>query len=148
MTSPTRETKYTSPSSVSLKLTKNPRISPGAVFSEYSYSTVGRKDCQVQSIGKLFQEAPLKSSKELVISEVNNTNTKTQAHLAQTLPQVKIIADKLAERLNNPSRLKFYYKVAWHLPESKIFVNLEIALTGHDPVRYFSFLCIQDMKQW
>lgn len=72
------------------------------------------------------------------VSEVKNTNTKT-------LTQVTQIANSLSDKLNNPSRFDFYCKVAWRLPESTIWNNLEAALKGRDPQRLFSYLCAQSL---
>ncbi len=55
--------------------------------------------------------------------------------------QVDFIADKIMERLNTEENRKFYCKVAWKLTEATIWNNMEIALKGDNPQRYFSFLC-------
>jgi hypothetical protein len=72
-------------------------------------------------------------------SEVKNTNTRT-------LVEVRQIAQKLCDRLNNQSRFEYYCKVAWNLSDAKIWTSLETALTGQDPAKYFSFLTSMEMK--
>lgn len=80
-----------------------------------------------------------RNTKTLVNSGINTTTTKT-------LVEVRSIAQKLSDKLNNPSRFEYYCKVAWKLPEHRIWINLEIALTGNSPARYFSFLCSKEMN--
>lgn len=82
-----------------------------------------------------------KNTKPLITSdsEVKNTNTRT-------LVEVRQIAQKLSDKLNNPSRFDYYCKVAWRLPDSKIWSHLETALAGRDPIRYFSFLTNMEMR--
>lgn len=59
--------------------------------------------------------------------------------------RVDRIADRLIEKLNNESGRLFYCKVGWSLSEAQIENNLEIALKGKDPKRYFTWLCMKDM---
>ena len=59
--------------------------------------------------------------------------------------QTDVIAEKLVDKLQNPGGRMFYCKVAWHIPENKVWYYLDIALTGRDPRKYFSWLCKQDM---
>jgi hypothetical protein len=80
------------------------------------------------------------------VSEVKNTNTKHKPQ-TKTITQVRVIAQRLCDGLNNQSRFEYYCKLAWHLPDSVIFTNLEVALTGRNPQRYFSFLCDLTMKE-
>lgn len=59
--------------------------------------------------------------------------------------KVDFIAQKLVTELNNPDARIFYCKVAWKLPEAKIWSNLELAKKGRSPQKYFSWLCKRDM---
>lgn len=54
---------------------------------------------------------------------------------------VDLIADKLVSLLNNPGSRIYYCKVAWSLPESVIWNNLEQAQAGKSPSRLFTWLC-------
>lgn len=74
------------------------------------------------------------------VSDVKNTNTNSKPQI-KTLPQVTAIAQKLTDRLHNPSRYELYCKYAWRLSESLIWTNLETAEKGRNPQRYFSYLC-------
>lgn len=60
---------------------------------------------------------------------------------------VKAQAYRLVEKLNDPKSYKFFLKVSWHLPESKIENNLESALKGRNPRRLFTWLCIKDLRK-
>lgn len=72
-----------------------------------------------------------------IIDNVNNVKTiKTK-----NVNNVKYKAQTLAERLDDPGSLNFFLKVAWHLPESVIEANLEQALKGNEPRKYFTWLC-------
>ena len=61
--------------------------------------------------------------------------------------RVEVIADDLVEKLkvNNQSR-PFMCKVAWRLPESTIYSNLEQATAPKvkNPVGLFIYLCKRD----
>lgn len=50
-------------------------------------------------------------------------------------------ADYLVTKLNNPDSRRYYCKVAQKLTEADIARNLEIALSGRNPQRYFTWLC-------
>lgn len=56
------------------------------------------------------------------------------------------IADKLCERLGNYQYRAFYCKVAYQLSEAQIWTSLEIALTGDNPAKYFTWLIKRQMQ--
>lgn len=60
---------------------------------------------------------------------------------------VRRIADTLVEKLNDPNSYKFFCKVAWQLPENRIYLNLEQALSGKNPKAYFTFLCKLELSK-
>lgn len=59
---------------------------------------------------------------------------------------VRQIAHKLCDKLNDPSSFEYFCKVAWHLSEGQIWSNLEQASGGHNPKAYFTFLCNLELK--
>lgn len=89
------------------------------------------------------QKERFQTSKEKLNVSVNNINTlNTKGNTnSYRIVEVQQTAHKLADQLNNPGSFKFYCKMAWRLPEHKIWSNLEQALTGRDPKKYFSWLC-------
>lgn len=80
----------------------------------------------------------------------NNVNDNVKKTLKNNVivneSEVNLIASKLSDKLNNPNGRLFYCKVAWQLPEAQIWSNLELALTGRDPKRYFSWLCKRELN--
>ena len=60
--------------------------------------------------------------------------------------KVDSIADRLVEQLGNEGYRTFYCKVANRLPHNVIENNLEQALKGNNPAKYFSWLCTRSMK--
>ena len=64
----------------------------------------------------------------------------------RSVTDVRNIAGRLTDKFQNPSRFKFYCKVAWHLSEREIANNLEAAINGRDPKKLFSYLCSQNLK--
>jgi len=72
----------------------------------------------------------------------NNVNERNNDNVSRTSNQVDAIADRImvalhADQLSRP----FYCKVAWKLSEAIINNNLEQALKGNNPQRYFTWLC-------
>lgn len=57
-----------------------------------------------------------------------------------------VIADRLVSKLGNAQYRAFYCKVANKLPENVIENNLEQALAGNHPAKYFSWLCKRSMS--
>lgn len=98
----------------------------------------------VEAVSEILTNTKLNSNSVSVNKNINNT--KTLNTLPRTVSQVRLIANKIATELNNQSRLKYYYKIAWKLPESVIWNNLEQAKTGRNPQRYFSWLCQQSLN--
>lgn len=72
------------------------------------------------------------------VSLTNNINV----NATSKEKEVNYLVDNMMRKLDADlsSRL-FYCKVAWNLPESVIYNNLEKAMTGHNPQRYFTWLC-------
>lgn len=70
----------------------------------------------------------------------SNVNDNVKSH--KTANQVDAIADRIMMKLSaNSTSREFYCKVAWKLSESIINDNLETALKGNNPQRYFTWLC-------
>lgn len=59
---------------------------------------------------------------------------------------VEAIANQLVEKFGSPESRPFYCKVAYALPENKIWLNYEAAQKGRSPARLFNFLCRKDMN--
>jgi hypothetical protein len=77
------------------------------------------------------------------VNEINNINI-NESH--KTIKSVQTVANRLFEKLGNENNMNFYHKVAWKLPEHRVWSNLEIALTGQYPQRYFTYLCKMEMS--
>lgn len=75
--------------------------------------------------------------------EINNVNDNVKSNVKKkSESQVDAIADGIMRKLNaEPSNRPYYCKVAWNLSEAIINNNLEQALKGNNPQRYFSWLC-------
>lgn len=87
----------------------------------------------------------LNTSSVSVNNKFNNTNnTKTLKH---SVTDVRRIALNVSDKLNNPSRVELYYKFAWQLTEQQICANLEVALAGRNPKRYFTWLCQRNINE-
>lgn len=88
---------------------------------------------------------PLKQKYNVNDNVAKSTNNNVIVNVTEG--DVNRIAEKLCDRLNNPSGRLYYCKVAWELPESSIWKNLETALTGKDPKKYFTWLCNRELKK-
>lgn len=60
---------------------------------------------------------------------------------------VESIANQLVDKFSSPESRPFYCKVAYSLPENKIWLNYESAQKGNSPARLFNFLCRKDMQR-
>jgi len=69
--------------------------------------------------------------------EINNVND----NVRRTSNQVDAIADRIMDKLRATDNRAYYCKVGWKLSESIINNNLEQALKGNNPQRYFTWLC-------
>lgn len=81
--------------------------------------------------------------------EVNKVNYNAMNNVVKNLisnQQADVIADKLCEKLGNHEYRAFYCKVAYKLSESQIWSSLEVALTGKDPAKYFTWLVKKQMN--
>lgn len=74
-----------------------------------------------------------------------NDNVKIQQKFKKSTAEIDRVADQLVEAFNNPKFRPYYCKVAMRLSEGTINSNLELALKGNSPGRYFTWLCNQDM---
>lgn len=70
-----------------------------------------------------------------------NVNDNESKNLKNNVIVIDNKADYLVSKLNNPQSRPFYCKVAMELTEAQIANNLEIALRGNNPQRYFTWLC-------
>lgn len=71
--------------------------------------------------------------------EQYNDNVKTK--LSNSVNDIDSKADYIVSKLNNPTSRPYYCKVAMKLSEAQINQNLELAMGGRDPRRYFTWLC-------
>jgi hypothetical protein len=70
-----------------------------------------------------------------VINDIVNLKSRTET-------QVDTIADDLIKKLGVDTSFRpFYCKVGWKLSDATIYNNLEIALKGKSPAKYFTWLC-------
>lgn len=74
-----------------------------------------------------------------------NVNDNVPKVLNNNVNDIDNKADMLVARLNNPDSREYYCKVAMRLSEAQIIRNLETALRGNDPQRYFTWLCNREM---
>ncbi len=56
------------------------------------------------------------------------------------------IAYTLVDKLGSQKSFPFYCKVAYNLPERKIWNNLETAMKGKNPGGLFNWLCRRDLN--
>lgn len=82
--------------------------------------------------------------------KVNNSDSDTvkYSNNKDKSKKVDVIAEQLVQIFNNPRRYKYYCKVAWKLPESIIWNNVEStkAKGVTDPARLFTFLCERNLN--
>lgn len=89
-------------------------------------------------------DRPLNNDIDNVKKRLNNNVNDNVA--TRTAKQVDDIADRLMEKLQATDNRAFYCKVGWKLSEAQIFSNLEVALSGNNPQRYFTWLCKRQMQ--
>lgn len=90
-------------------------------------------------------EIPESVARKYIVN-VNESKTLNN-NVNDNVAHVDYIADKLVAALNNPDSRPYYCKVAWKLPEARIWFNLELALSaGRVPKNYFSWLCTREMR--
>jgi hypothetical protein len=75
----------------------------------------------------------------------NNDNVNVNKNKYDKSKMVELTALQLVDKLKNPGAYAFYCKVAYALPESRIWVHLESAQKGDSPQRLFTWLCKRDM---
>lgn len=97
---------------------------------------------QVESLNNLLsnnQKINVATNDNVITNVINNDNVATNHRLKS---EVDVIADQLDKALHGGvNSHRFYCKVAYTLSESVIYKHLELALTGNNPQRYFSWLC-------
>lgn len=59
---------------------------------------------------------------------------------------VELTARVLVEKLDNPNAYAYYCKVAYKVPEHRIWLHLESALRGDNPQKLFTWLCQRDIN--
>jgi hypothetical protein len=75
----------------------------------------------------------------------NNDNDIDRGESFEKSKQVDVIADKLVVKLGaKPDSRPYLCKVAWRLPEHRIWANLEQALKGKNPMGLFIYLSRRD----
>lgn len=102
----------------------------------------------MSNIGEILQQRSGVINTNTSDSGSKNTNTNTR-----TLIEVQRIAHELEDKLGKqvPSRLDYYYKVVWKLPDYVIYNALEAELAnrlkGKPAHRLFSWLTTEAMKK-
>lgn len=76
-----------------------------------------------------------------IYTKSNNDNVNNVDH-----KKVEHIALSLVEKFMSKDSYKFYCLVAYKLPENKIWLNYEKAMTGKNPAGLFNWLCRKDMS--
>lgn len=83
---------------------------------------------------------------KVLLEPNNNYNNNVNEDKFDKSKRAEVIAQKLVDKLNSKDSYLFYCKVAYSLPENKIWINLEQALSGKNPGGLFNWLCRRDMK--
>jgi hypothetical protein len=83
------------------------------------------------------------------INTNNNDNDSNNKYIYKTnvIDNVDRIADRLVEKLHNPGSRRYYCLVAKTLPENILWSNLELAMRGRSPQRYFTWLCQRSLQE-
>lgn len=75
--------------------------------------------------------------------KINNVNEKGSKYSRSC--KVDSIADDLVRKLGAKTESRpFFCKVAWKLPEARIWNNFELASKGNNPTGLFIYLCKKD----
>ena len=77
-------------------------------------------------------------------NNINNNNNDIGRSQFEKSKQAEDIAEKLVTKLNAPKSFLYYCKVAYTLPESRIWDNYEQAIKGKNPGGLFNWLCERD----
>jgi len=88
--------------------------------------------------------------KTILSSNVNNVNKITNSNVITfktTGIEVHRIASYIADKLQDHNSINFFCKVAWQIPEHKLILMLEQAMTGRSPARLFTWLCTQELSR-
>lgn len=79
-----------------------------------------------------------------VVNKLTNNDNVTMNNVKRS--KEDRIADKLVQELGNEDFRAFYCKVAYKLSESQIWQSLELAKTGNNPAKYFTWLAKRMMS--
>lgn len=75
----------------------------------------------------------------------NNDNVIDNDNKYSASKQIDYIADRLVDKLNATDKSRpFLCKVAWKLPEHRIWNHVESAMRGKNPMGLFIYLCKKD----
>jgi hypothetical protein len=96
----------------------------------------------VRIIKDMF-DRPLNNDIDNVKKRLNNNVNDNVA--TRTSKEVDGIADRIMEKLSTTENRAFYCKVGWKLSDAQIFSNVEVALSGNNPQKYFTWLCKRQM---
>lgn len=77
---------------------------------------------------------------------IDNDIEKYSKRQGKSTTEIDHMADQLVELFNNPGYRSYYCKVAAALSTGTIQNNIELAMRGREPARYFSWLCTKAMK--
>lgn len=110
----------------------------GAVHSTSQRETIINK--------KGFSETSNKLNKSLIIESLTIEGSKEPLKL--TIEEVNATAVYLVDKFSNPAGLRFYLKVAWHIPRGSIDRLVVLAFErGKRPGLYFSALAKKEMER-
>lgn len=77
----------------------------------------------------------------------DNYNVNVKDNKFDESKKVEGIAMQLVDKLRSPDSYEFYCKIAYKLPEHKIWSNYEQAIKGRNPGGLFNWLCRRDMTR-
>lgn len=87
-------------------------------------------------------------SASVIVSLKPNINNNDNERFNSSV-RAETIANSLVEKFRAKGSFEFYCKIAYMLPEHKIWLNYEKATTGKNvsnPAGLFNWLCRRDMK--
>ena len=89
----------------------------------------------------------LLQNNNIITNNINNDNVSNKEKY-EASTKAESIARSLTAKFNSEDSVLFYCKIAYALPEYKIWLNYEKATTSKgvkDPARLFNWLCRKDM---
>ena len=87
----------------------------------------------------------MKTNNNVIDNAVLGTKTNNDNGIDRA-KSVEMIAEQLVDKFKSPESRAFYCKVAYLLPENRIWLNYESAQKGNSPARLFNFLCRKEMN--